>query len=338
MPGVRHIHEDPHFAETLERGLGDETFELVVAQYGRLRVISDALARAHRAARRRRRRDRDLRSRRGSALGRARQAGALLGYLQHLRRGRRRGRPPQARPAHGGGDERALRAPRRRRLPRDLRRLPGQLRPAHSRALRLVGDPPDPRRPPNVRDRRRRAEDRQPRLHRERGGGGAAGRRQSGGGGGQALLRRRRERLHDAPAHRVHRPPHGRRARARRHALRARVAVPPAVAPRARAPPRDEHADPRGARLPRAGRAGRGDGADDRLAAREPARAGRRDRAPGRRPLRVRRRGRARRALARRARGVRAGGVAAARAGPPVPPSEEARRGVERRLGPAGKP
>ena len=44
VPGVRHIHEDPHFAETLERGLGDETFELVVAQYGRLRVISDVLA------------------------------------------------------------------------------------------------------------------------------------------------------------------------------------------------------------------------------------------------------------------------------------------------------
>ena len=43
VPGVRHIHEDPHFAETLERGLGDETFELVVAQYGRLRMIADVL-------------------------------------------------------------------------------------------------------------------------------------------------------------------------------------------------------------------------------------------------------------------------------------------------------
>ncbi len=44
VPGVRHIHEDPHFAETLERGVGAQTFELVVAQYGRLRVISEVLA------------------------------------------------------------------------------------------------------------------------------------------------------------------------------------------------------------------------------------------------------------------------------------------------------
>jgi nucleoside-diphosphate-sugar epimerase len=41
---VRHIHEDPHFEETLRRGLGDETFDLVVAQYGRLRVIAQVLA------------------------------------------------------------------------------------------------------------------------------------------------------------------------------------------------------------------------------------------------------------------------------------------------------
>jgi len=38
---VRHIHEDPHFREGLERGLADEVFELVVAQYGRLRIIAD---------------------------------------------------------------------------------------------------------------------------------------------------------------------------------------------------------------------------------------------------------------------------------------------------------
>ena len=44
VPGIRHIHEDPHFAQTLERGLGEETFDLVVAQYGRLRVVADALA------------------------------------------------------------------------------------------------------------------------------------------------------------------------------------------------------------------------------------------------------------------------------------------------------
>jgi nucleoside-diphosphate-sugar epimerase len=40
---VAHIHDDPHFKETLERGLGDQTFDLTVAQYGRLRVISDVL-------------------------------------------------------------------------------------------------------------------------------------------------------------------------------------------------------------------------------------------------------------------------------------------------------
>lgn len=41
VPGIEHIHEDPHFREGLERGVGDRTFDLVVAQYGRLRVIAD---------------------------------------------------------------------------------------------------------------------------------------------------------------------------------------------------------------------------------------------------------------------------------------------------------
>jgi nucleoside-diphosphate-sugar epimerase len=43
VPDVRHIHTDPHFAETLQEGLGDETFDLVVAQYGRLRIVADVL-------------------------------------------------------------------------------------------------------------------------------------------------------------------------------------------------------------------------------------------------------------------------------------------------------
>ncbi len=38
---VRHIHVDPHFEETLRAGVGDETFDLVVAQYGRLRIVAD---------------------------------------------------------------------------------------------------------------------------------------------------------------------------------------------------------------------------------------------------------------------------------------------------------
>lgn len=41
---VRDIHADPHFAESLAEGLGSATFDLVVAQYGRLRVTADALA------------------------------------------------------------------------------------------------------------------------------------------------------------------------------------------------------------------------------------------------------------------------------------------------------
>jgi hypothetical protein len=41
VPGVRHIHVDPHFEETLREGIGDETFDLVVAQYGRLRIVAD---------------------------------------------------------------------------------------------------------------------------------------------------------------------------------------------------------------------------------------------------------------------------------------------------------
>ena len=44
LPEVEHIHEDPHFAETLERGIEGRTFDVVVAQYGRLRVVSDVLA------------------------------------------------------------------------------------------------------------------------------------------------------------------------------------------------------------------------------------------------------------------------------------------------------
>jgi nucleoside-diphosphate-sugar epimerase len=44
VPDVRHIHVDPHFRETLESGIGGETFDLVVAQYGRLRIVADVFA------------------------------------------------------------------------------------------------------------------------------------------------------------------------------------------------------------------------------------------------------------------------------------------------------
>lgn len=36
-----HIHVDPHFAEPLAEGIGDRSFDLVVAQYGRLSIIAE---------------------------------------------------------------------------------------------------------------------------------------------------------------------------------------------------------------------------------------------------------------------------------------------------------
>jgi nucleoside-diphosphate-sugar epimerase len=45
VPDVRHLHADPHFTETLDRGLaGEGKFDLVIAQYGRLKVIAQSLA------------------------------------------------------------------------------------------------------------------------------------------------------------------------------------------------------------------------------------------------------------------------------------------------------
>lgn len=44
VPDVAHIHADPHFAETLEPAVAGRSFDLVVAQYGRLRVIADVFA------------------------------------------------------------------------------------------------------------------------------------------------------------------------------------------------------------------------------------------------------------------------------------------------------
>jgi len=40
---VEHIHTDPHFAETLGPALAGRTFDLVIATYGRIRVIADVL-------------------------------------------------------------------------------------------------------------------------------------------------------------------------------------------------------------------------------------------------------------------------------------------------------
>ncbi len=43
-PDIEHIHVDPHFRETLDEGLKGRQFDLVVATYGRIRVIAEALA------------------------------------------------------------------------------------------------------------------------------------------------------------------------------------------------------------------------------------------------------------------------------------------------------
>src|SRR4051794_13530621 len=41
VPGIQHIHADPHFRETLEPAIGDATYDIVLSQYGRLRIICD---------------------------------------------------------------------------------------------------------------------------------------------------------------------------------------------------------------------------------------------------------------------------------------------------------
>lgn len=46
VPGLddlEHIHGDPHFAETIAHDLGDRRWDLVIATYGRIRLIADAL-------------------------------------------------------------------------------------------------------------------------------------------------------------------------------------------------------------------------------------------------------------------------------------------------------
>src|SRR5690606_33586116 len=41
---VRHIHGDPHFAETIADALAGETFDEVIAAYGRIRLLAEAFA------------------------------------------------------------------------------------------------------------------------------------------------------------------------------------------------------------------------------------------------------------------------------------------------------
>jgi nucleoside-diphosphate-sugar epimerase len=41
---VEHIHGDPHFRETIDSALSRRTFDVVIATYGRIRVVAEALA------------------------------------------------------------------------------------------------------------------------------------------------------------------------------------------------------------------------------------------------------------------------------------------------------
>jgi nucleoside-diphosphate-sugar epimerase len=41
---VEHIHADPHFRETLDAAIAGRAFDIVIATYGRIRVIAEALA------------------------------------------------------------------------------------------------------------------------------------------------------------------------------------------------------------------------------------------------------------------------------------------------------
>lgn len=44
LPPVRHLHGDPHFRESIDAALAGERFDVVVAAYGRVRVLAEALA------------------------------------------------------------------------------------------------------------------------------------------------------------------------------------------------------------------------------------------------------------------------------------------------------
>jgi nucleoside-diphosphate-sugar epimerase len=43
-PDIEHIHTDPHFAEPMQSAIGNRHFDLVIATYGRTRVIADVFA------------------------------------------------------------------------------------------------------------------------------------------------------------------------------------------------------------------------------------------------------------------------------------------------------
>lgn len=44
LPPVEHIHADPHFRESIDDAIAGRSFDLVIASYGRLRILAEALA------------------------------------------------------------------------------------------------------------------------------------------------------------------------------------------------------------------------------------------------------------------------------------------------------
>ena len=44
LPDVRHLHADPHFAQTLLDAIGTDTYDVVIAMYGRIKVIGEVFA------------------------------------------------------------------------------------------------------------------------------------------------------------------------------------------------------------------------------------------------------------------------------------------------------
>src|SRR5215210_3842469 len=44
LPAVRHLHADPHFVEPIVEAVGNETFDVVVATYGRIKAVAEAFA------------------------------------------------------------------------------------------------------------------------------------------------------------------------------------------------------------------------------------------------------------------------------------------------------
>jgi nucleoside-diphosphate-sugar epimerase len=43
-PDIEHIHADPHFRETLDPAIAGRAFDVVIATYGRIRIVAEALA------------------------------------------------------------------------------------------------------------------------------------------------------------------------------------------------------------------------------------------------------------------------------------------------------